>query len=161
MNVIYIALGSNINPQENLIETVTILRETFPDIVFSSVYKTAPMEIENQDDFLNAVARFQTDDDPEKVYAKLKEIEQALKKNPPERYGPRTIDLDLLLYDDQKLKTDKLVIPHPKMHERRFVLEPLCELIDPSSHHPGIDESWGDLLEKNKDQRCTKIPLIL
>ena len=126
-----------------------ILRADYPGIVFSSVYKTAARDEENQDDFLNAVATFETEKSPEEIHETLKVIEEELGKDPPYKKGPRTIDLDILLYkdpDNGQPTTDNLVIPHPRMHERRFVLEPLCEL--------SSEQKWQDALKKTEDQQC-------
>lgn len=87
----------------------------------------------------------------------LREVEFKLKKNPPFKFGPRTIDLDLLLYDDEVIEDDDLTVPHPRMHERKFVLEPLCELIDQKSMHPILNKSWISLLEEIQDQDCTRM----
>lgn len=122
---------------------------------FSHVWETAPRDDEDQENFLNAVAALETEESPEELKATLEEIEQALGKNPPRPKGPRTIDLDLLLYDDRTLKTDELEIPHPRMHERRFVLEPLSNVLEPQSEHPLLHTSWTDLLQKTLDQECT------
>jgi 7,8-dihydro-6-hydroxymethylpterin-pyrophosphokinase len=98
-----------------------------------------------------------------------------LRKHVPFRSGPRTIDLDLLLYDElvlpslkgwqnsYKLKaiSYKLIVPHPRMHLRRFVLEPLCDLIDPQGKHPVLGKTWQELLEKTEEQRCDRIALRL
>jgi len=118
------------------------------------VYKTAARDEEQQDDFLNAVAKIETDESPEEVYYALQSIEEDLKKDPPYKKGPRTIDLDILLYkdpDNRQLTTDNLVIPHPRMQERRFILEPLCEL----------DNSWQSHLQKTLDQSCKRIDMRL
>ena len=153
MPSIFIALGSNINPEENLKKAATMLRQAFPDIRFSSVYRSKAAEVEDQPDFLNAVAKVKTDRKPEEVKAAVEVIECALKKNPPYRFGPRTIDLDLLLYDNLKIDSPALIVPHPRMHQRRFVLEPLCEL--------SSDPRWKQLLEKIGDQECERVKMSL
>jgi 2-amino-4-hydroxy-6-hydroxymethyldihydropteridine diphosphokinase len=131
------------------------LRDDFPYITFSSVYRTAARDEESQDDFLNAVAKIDTDESPEEVHYALQSIEEDLGKDPPYEKGPRTIDLDILLYDPLPptpyALPPTLSIPHPRMTERRFVLEPLCELC----------EGWKPQLEKTLDQSCEKIDLRL
>lgn len=119
------------------------------------------MGYEDQPDFLNAVARFESDQTPKEILAILQRIEKQLRKAPPFKNGPRTIDLDLLLHGDTVLETPALTIPHPGMHTRRFVLEPLCELIDPSAIHPVLKEPWGALLKGAMGQSCTRLNLIL
>jgi 2-amino-4-hydroxy-6-hydroxymethyldihydropteridine diphosphokinase len=130
-----------------------ILREQFPDIIFSGVYQTAARDVEDQDDFLNCVTQCDTQKRPEEVHSILLHIEKTLQKNIPYLKGPRTIDLDILLYDDLEINTKDLEVPHPRMQDRRFVLEPLCELSD--------DRMWKHALEKTLDQSCQKTDLIL
>ena len=142
-------------------KSAELLRTTFPSIRFSSVYRTKAMEVEAQDDFLNAVAQIETDHTPEEVFKLLQSIEQKLKKNAPFRYGPRTIDLDLLLYDDVRIDTPALTIPHLGMHGRRFVLEPLLELINPENHHPLLKKTWEELFSKVLDQKSKKVDILL
>ena len=157
-----------------------LLRKLWPTIVFSHVYRSSPQEVTDQPDFLNAVARFETEDSPEDIAAQLREIEQTLGKAPPFRFGPRTIDLDILLFKEKIIpnesewlsnfqfpisnsssETTKLILPHPRLHLRRFVLEPLCELIDPQAMHPLLNETYAMLLEKTRNQCCTVTSLEL
>jgi 2-amino-4-hydroxy-6-hydroxymethyldihydropteridine diphosphokinase len=165
-HICYVGLGSNIHPEENLRIAAQELRTLFPDIMFSFVHKSRAMYEEEQEDFLNAVVRFETEEPLEGVYGKLREIEKKLKKAPAKRCGPRTIDLDLLLYGNHVILSPTkdetaLHVPHPRMHERRFVLEPLCELIDTNASHPVTKEQWGDLLKKSRSQDCIKISITL
>jgi len=140
------------------------------------VYHSAPLERTDQQDFLNAVAVVDTNENVETVFASLRSIEETLKKHPPYRFGPRTIDLDLLLYDNLILPDQKtwgeiihfplsiihsVVLPHPRLHERRFVLEPLCDVINPETMHPVLQQSFGALLKNVQNQQCTKTPLLL
>jgi len=141
--------------------TAGLLLKTWPGTRFSSVYRSTAREYEEQEDFLNAVALIETMQNPEEVLRILVEIERALGKNLPFRFGPRTIDLDLLLYDNRVLESSTLILPHPRMHERRFVLEPLCELIDPEEQHPRLAVSWRELLDETAEQRCECITLRL
>jgi len=119
------------------------------------------MEVEEQDPFLNTVAVMNTNQSPKEIQVALQSIEQTLKKDPPFRFGPRTIDLDILLYDDLVQEENDLSIPHPRMHQRRFVLEPLCELIDSEKKHPVTDQTWKELLDATMDQDCTKTAIPL
>jgi 2-amino-4-hydroxy-6-hydroxymethyldihydropteridine diphosphokinase len=157
---IVIGLGSNIAAESNLKSAANMLRALWPDIRFSPVYQTAPRELLEQEVFLNAIATFESSEKPQMIKKKLEAIEHDLKKNPPVRFGPRTIDLDLLLVGDTVSKEPSLLLPHPRMHERRFVLEPLCLLIDPTERHPVSKEKWEDLLEKTMDQACEQTDLI-
>ncbi|OGJ59932.1 2-amino-4-hydroxy-6-hydroxymethyldihydropteridine diphosphokinase [Candidatus Peribacteria bacterium RIFCSPHIGHO2_01_FULL_55_13] len=164
MTQIFLGLGSNIDPEMNLQKAAALLREHFPDIEFSSVYRTAAREVEDQNDFLNTVATCDTQKSSEDIYRILQSIEQSLGKAPPFRFGPRTIDLDLLLHGNKSQiinSKSQIVLPHPRMHERRFVLEPLCELIDPQFKHPVIKQSWEYLLEKTLEQECVLTDIAL
>ncbi|MBI3332114.1 2-amino-4-hydroxy-6-hydroxymethyldihydropteridine diphosphokinase [Candidatus Peregrinibacteria bacterium] len=161
MATVFLALGSNIHPEVNLRKAATMLRQTFPKIQFSSVYRSKAAEVETQPDFLNAVAKIGTDLRPQEVKAVLDVIEHSLQKNPPYRFGPRTIDLDVLLYDDLILQTETLTIPHPRMHERRFVLEPLVELMDPVKPLPGGNTSFRELLRGASAEPIHKTNVIL
>lgn len=138
-----------------------MLRKEFPDIRFSSVFRSAPLLVKDQPEFYNAAAVFETEKTPEEVAAEMKKIEKALKKNPPKRYGPRTIDLDILLYGTEILLDDALTIPHLDLHLRRFVLEPLVELGAGDLPHPGFERLLRDFLNDVKNQQCEKTGIIL
>lgn len=117
------------------------------------------MERADQADFLNAAAVFETNKSPEEVQKVLQRIEKTLKKNPPHRFGPRTIDLDILLYGNEISLDDALTIPHLALHARRFVLEPLIELGAAEVMHPGFDRSLGSYLADVQNQHCEKTGL--
>ena len=161
MSTIFLGLGSNIDPEANLKAAAKELRDIWPDIRFSHVYRSKAAEVTDQPDFLNAVAVIETDETPEKISSRLHTIEKILKKNPPFRFGPRTIDLDLLLYGDDTITTAKLTVPHPRMHQRRFVLEPLLELTGPETRHPVLRHSLAELLRNLKDPTIERITLVL
>lgn len=138
-----------------------MLKKIFNDIRFSPVYRSAPLGMTNQEDFLNAAAVFETKLTPEKVSAKLKVIEKKLKKNPPVRFGPRTIDLDLLLHGNEIRLEDALTIPHLRLHTRRFVLQPLLDLGAGDIVHPGFDRKLKTYVKEVKRQECKKIKIKL
>jgi 2-amino-4-hydroxy-6-hydroxymethyldihydropteridine diphosphokinase len=126
----YVGLGSNLGDRlENLRRAVELLDASDGVAVVrtSSVYETDPVG-PPQPDFLNAVAEISTDLGPHELLARCKAIEAELGRTPGERWGPREIDLDLLLYGDERIDTGELVVPHPRMNERAFVLVPLREL---------------------------------
>ncbi len=156
-----IGIGSNIHPEENLREAARRLRARWPGIRFSSVYASPAAEVEDQPDFLNAVARIETTETPDNITEYLRTIEQERKKKPPYRFGPRTIDLDLLLYGDEVKDSETLTLPHPRMSKRRFVLLPLTELVDPDTQHPTLRKSWKALLAATEDQVCERVALAL
>lgn len=157
----FIGIGSNIDSEENLRKAGKELRRQFPDVIFSSIFSSAPMYNTGQDDYLNAVARAQTELTAEEVFEELQNIERLLGKHVTEKNGPRTIDLDLLLYSDERINNERINVPHERLHERRFVLEPLCELVGLSEEHPVLKQSWGSLLEKTLQQDCTRTDFTL
>jgi 2-amino-4-hydroxy-6-hydroxymethyldihydropteridine diphosphokinase len=137
-----------------------LLRETWPEITFSSVFTSAPRHVTDQPDFLNAVAVFASTESPQAIRSILNAIEKELKKEIAERFGPRTIDLDLLLYGDDVIDEEHLTVPHPRMHERRFVLEPLKEILHSTVHIPGRS-TLEQHLKEVQDQECRKTALHL
>jgi 2-amino-4-hydroxy-6-hydroxymethyldihydropteridine diphosphokinase len=132
------------------------LRKAFRGIQFSSIYSAAAQDYRKQADFLNAAAIFKTTKTPEEVRAVLDKIEQTLKKKPPHRFGPRTIDLDLLLYNDYISLDDALTIPHLRLHCRKFVLDPLIEIGAGDMLHPGFDRKLKSFLPEVRKQDCKK-----
>jgi len=154
-HVAYIALGSNLGQREKSITAaLTALEHTRGIVVdqVSSLYETNPVGgPEDQPKFINAAARLKTELPPERLLAVLLQIEQSLGRKRGEPWGPRTIDLDLLLYDDLVISEDGLSVPHPLMHERRFVMEPLAEIASEVVHPTlqltmkAILDSIGDL----------------
>lgn len=136
MNKSYLSLGSNMgNRLEMLKQAVRLLKE-HPSIVvlkISSLYETDPVGFTEQDPFLNMVIYLQTDLSAPELLDACQSIENELNRKRKIRWGPRTIDLDILLYNHDEMKTDRLIIPHPRMHERAFVLVPLLEL-DPAQN---------------------------
>ena len=139
--IAYIGLGANLGEREGMIAAA--LRRIDEDERTSLIGSTVPIETDpvgylDQPPFLNAAASLTTTRSPRELLDLLLEIERDLGRVRGEgpRYGPRTIDLDLLLYGDETIDEDALEVPHPRLHERRFVLEPLAEL-DPGLVVPG------------------------
>ena len=145
-----IGLGSNLGDREaNLRQALEHLAQT-PDTAVvraSSLYDTEPVGVEEQPHFLNAVAQLETQLSPHQLLWNLKLIERRLGRVRSQRWGPRTLDLDLLLYEDLVLDEDDLQIPHPELAKRSFVLVPLVEL-DPLLVHPATGETMLALLQK-------------
>lgn len=155
MHVAYIGFGSNIGDRLTHIQNAIHALSKTEGIILqeiSSVYKTDPVGYETQAHFLNGVAAIQTDLPPLSLLHALKDIETAIGRKHRIRWGPREIDLDILIYGDLCLQTEKLVIPHPEMHLRRFVLVPLAE-IAPDLVHPVFQETVQTLLERLGDDK--------
>jgi 2-amino-4-hydroxy-6-hydroxymethyldihydropteridine diphosphokinase len=137
----YVGIGSNLgNPRKTIAAALDLLRaEPGIEIVaVSTLRETDPIGYEDQPRFLNGAAALETELPPRKLLERLLAIERQLgriRRDTP-RYGPRTIDLDLLLYGQETLDEPGLTVPHPRLHERRFALDPLVEL-DPALEIPG------------------------
>jgi len=128
-------------------------------VAISSVYQSAPVGLSAQPDFLNAVARIDTSFEPGELLEQLLRIEtEQGRVRLGERFGPRLIDLDLLLYNETVLQTEGLTLPHPRMFERRFVLEPLAELEGDMALVGG--RRLCDCLRACSDQRLDKIGFL-
>jgi 2-amino-4-hydroxy-6-hydroxymethyldihydropteridine diphosphokinase len=143
----YIGLGSNLGDRRAMIAAA--LDRLRPRRV-SSVVETDPVGRTDQPRFLNAVAEMPTDLPPEELLARLLDVERDLGRVRTERWGPRTIDLDLLLYGDEQRKSPRLSVPHPELHCRRFVLEGLAELC-PDRTVPGLGRTVRQLLDSLPD----------
>jgi 2-amino-4-hydroxy-6-hydroxymethyldihydropteridine diphosphokinase len=134
-----IGLGANVGEPRAQLETAFATLAQLPDTHLlrrSSFYRTAPMGKADQPDFINAVAMITTGLSAVVLLAHLIEIEHKQGRRRTEKNGPRTLDLDLLLYGDDMIDEPGLAVPHPRMHQRRFVLEPLLEL-NPDCNIPG------------------------
>ena len=145
-HIVYLALGSNLgNRLSNLKEAIAALPPQMEVKAKSAVYETPPWGYEDQPKFLNQVIKAKTYLDPEPLLKHLKRLEIALGRQESFPNGPRLIDMDILLYDDLVLNTPALVIPHPHLHERGFVLLPLMD-IDPDLVHPVNKKSVREMV---------------
>ncbi|MBI5085492.1 MAG: 2-amino-4-hydroxy-6-hydroxymethyldihydropteridine diphosphokinase [Acidobacteria bacterium] len=148
----WIGLGSNLGRRrEHLRAALWELGRSGHVLRVSSLYETEPVGAVRQDGFLNAVLCLETQLPPRALLGQLMLVESGRGRVRVERNGPRTLDLDLLFYDDAVIEEAELLVPHPRLHERRFVLVPLCELA-PGLLHPVLKRSLGDLLEAVEDR---------
>ncbi len=128
----YIGIGSNLgDPLVNVRRAIEALRDVGSVVRASSYYRTTPWGVTEQPDYVNAVAQVETELRPRALLDALKELEARLGRVPAERWAARVIDFDILTYGDERIRTDRLQIPHARMFERAFVLVPLAEL-DPT-----------------------------
>jgi 2-amino-4-hydroxy-6-hydroxymethyldihydropteridine diphosphokinase len=124
-----IALGSNIgNPKENLDLALALLREATEVVKVSSFYVTKPVGFEDQPDFVNAVCIIETELPAIELLNMLHGIEKTMGRERTIKWGPRTLDLDIIQYGTLLSKAEELTLPHPRAHERKFVLEPWAEI---------------------------------
>ena len=155
MHAAYIGFGSNIGDRLKHIQNAIHILSKMEEITLqkiSSIYKTDPVGYEAQAQFLNGAAAIQTSLSPLSLLHTLKNIETTVGRQHRIRWGPREIDLDILIYGDLCLQTEKLVVPHPEMHLRRFVLAPLAE-IAPDVVHPVFQKTIQTLLERLEDDK--------
>lgn len=155
MSVAYIGLGSNIGDKTgNLKRAIEELGKVPGNklLAVSSFYKTEPVGEVEQDWFINAVVKIETGLPPRELLKTLFDIERDLGRVREIKWGPRIIDLDILIYDDLVMEEEGLTIPHPCLHERGFVLAPLTE-IAPGYVHPGLKKSISELLSVLKDSK--------
>jgi len=147
-HLVYLSLGSNIGDREaHLREVIRRLESTGKLRSVSSIYETEPVEFTDQPQFLNCAVALETSSTPEQLMLQLLTIEKAMGRQRIQKKGPRTIDLDILLFEDEVVDTPGLTIPHPAMQHRRFVLEPLAE-ITPDAMHPLLRKTVRELLEE-------------
>ena len=163
MQTAYLSIGSNLgNKKKNLNDAIKLLKkyETIDVMDVSRFYKTEPQNFKDQDWFVNAALKIKTDLEPEDLLSSIKNIEKDLDKDgKPYRFGPRIIDLDIIYYGNLVLKTDHLEIPHPRMHERCFVLIPMCD-IGANEIHPVLKKRSDELLNKIEKEENQKVILL-
>lgn len=145
---VYLSLGSNLGDrQANLRNAIGRLLELGDVVEVSSYYETEPVEFTDQPWFLNCAVAVRTELMPREFLAGIQAIEKSMGRQRTLPKGPRTIDIDILLFGAQTINTSELTVPHPAMEERRFVLEPLAE-IAPEEVHPKLKKSVRELLRQ-------------
>jgi len=145
-HTVYIALGTNLG--DRLANLRTAIEGLAPDVTMlaeSHIYETPPWGYEDQPSFLNMVVKAETDLEPAALLMFLKKLEVDLGREKSVRWGPRLIDLDILFYDDLIIESPPLVIPHPRLHERGFVLAPLAD-VAAEFIHPVLGKRVRELL---------------
>lgn len=165
MHIAYIGLGSNLEDPHSQLQRAFVDLEGLPDtrlVARSALYRSAPVgcpdqpDLSSQPDFVNAVAKISTDLTPQALLQALLYIEHQHGRERTFRNAPRTLDLDVLLYDDVQLHEHGLTIPHPQMHRRAFVLQPLLE-IAPDISIPGVGQAQRSL-QACRDQVLERLP---
>lgn len=152
MTKIYLSLGSNLGDREaNIARAVDELRRRGVRVTRqSSIYETEPVEIREQAWFLNGVIEAETEKSPLELLRVLLEIERAMGRVRSVKYGPRLIDMDILFFGSATIDSQELVVPHPRLAERKFVLAPLAE-IAPDIQHPVLRKTAAELLASPLD----------
>jgi 2-amino-4-hydroxy-6-hydroxymethyldihydropteridine diphosphokinase len=147
LKIVYLGLGSNMGDREALLKSALDGLEA-PDLKLrrlSSLYETEPIGFREQGWFLNLVAEFETELFPKQLLHRMQRVEMRLGRKRTIQNGPRTIDIDILLYGNVVMKTEELEIPHPRYRERRFTLAPLAEL-NPGLRDPVTRRTMAELL---------------
>jgi 2-amino-4-hydroxy-6-hydroxymethyldihydropteridine diphosphokinase len=142
---VYLSLGSNVGDRAANLNTAIDRMGTLGKVMaVSSFYETEPVEFAAQPCFLNCAVELDTEKMPKQLLASMLDIEKEMGRRRVQEKGPRTLDIDILLFGNSIIQTKGLTIPHPAMHERRFVLEPLAE-IAPEARHPIIKRTVREL----------------
>ena len=149
VHIAYISAGSNMGDRlQNCRKGIEALIEADKSRILaqSRIYKTEPVDYEDQNWFVNMMVKLETALDPFQLLDHIEHIQRAAGRiKDAIRFGPRILDLDIILYDDRIIKSERLEVPHPRMHKRRFVLRPICD-IDPAVIHPVLKQEVQILL---------------
>ena len=158
MKIVYLSLGSNVGDRETHLARARerLASEDTHVLRASAIYETEPRDFPDQAWFLNQVVEIETDLFPKQLLARVQKIEFALGRVPTHPKGPRTIDIDILLYGDTILSNPGLEIPHARLADRRFVLEPLAELA-PDLRHPRTNVTVREMLAQVHNQKVQRI----
>jgi 2-amino-4-hydroxy-6-hydroxymethyldihydropteridine diphosphokinase len=159
MKIVFLGIGTNLGSRESNLEQAVARIEEYigPVINSSSIYETEPWGFEAKDEFLNIVVKVETDQTPSGTLEKILMIESLMGRvRGQKRYSSRLIDIDILLFEDLIIDKKNLKIPHPLLHQRKFVLVPLCELAL-EMIHPVLKKSIAELLEICVDRSEVKM----
>ncbi|WP_457644172.1 2-amino-4-hydroxy-6-hydroxymethyldihydropteridine diphosphokinase [Persephonella sp.] len=149
---IFLGLGSNIGDRKgNILRAVRMIGDKVKIEKMGGIYISKAVGFEDQPDFYNTAISGFTDLEPEELFFFLKEIEKKVGRIERFRWGPREIDIDILFYGDEIIEKRELTVPHPRLHERDFVLKPLID-IDPDFVHPVFNKSLRDIYDNLKER---------
>lgn len=153
----FLIFGSNLgNREKNLTDALSqLVKEGVEVISVSSLYETQPVDLASQPWFYNQVVEIKSNVNPKLLLELIKKIEKKMGREHYVNKGPRVIDIDILIAEDTVVQTKELIIPHPRLEERNFVLVPFAE-ISPDTVHPKLDERIRDLLRKSNDSSIVK-----
>jgi 2-amino-4-hydroxy-6-hydroxymethyldihydropteridine diphosphokinase len=155
-----IGIGANLgDPRVTVRDAIERLAAEGTLVAASSLYETRPWGVEDQPDFVNAAVRLRSDRDPLSLLQRLKALEVEMGRRPGLRWGPRVVDLDILLAEGTVLVTERLTVPHPRIAERAFVLVPLAE-IGPELVHPVLHRPLADLLSALPESERSAVKLL-
>ncbi len=157
MNNAFLILGGNLGERrKNLAEATALLAKAGATIKRrSSIYETEPWGAKDQPNYYNQVVEILTNEDAPELMQSVLNIEQKMGRVRAEKYGARTIDIDILFFNNEIINSGHLTVPHPRLHERRFVLEPMNE-IAPELVHPVLNQSISEILAHTNDRSIVK-----
>ncbi len=158
MHTVYLGIGGNLGNKQNNFDNVyqIIEKELGRILLSSSIYETPPWGFQSDDAFWNSVLLIETSYSPEELLEEIHLIEEKFgRKRGNERYSSREMDIDILYFDDIFIETENMIIPHPRIHQRKFVLVPLNE-IAPNFKHPLLRFTTFEMLENCKDESMIK-----
>lgn len=157
MNNVFLILGGNLGERKkNLDEAISLLGKKAGNVKrFSSVYETQPWGVKDQPHYFNQVIEMLTDLSAQGLMTELLQIEKKMGRVREKKYGSRTIDIDILFFNDAIINTESLTVPHPRLHERRFVLEPMNEIAH-ELMHPILQKTIAELLTETTDESVVK-----